>query len=290
MVPSPCDPTEPVPPPCYRRALAKRGPALHSDALRLVQRSQQQCPPPLPKGPGGAPRVYRAEGLLLIALLRTLWRLGYQEMHDWLVAWPALAWACGLPCGRDGGVRVPSPSQLCKRAAQAGAPPYDLHGGPQGRLQEGGVQMLRPVAQRAVAGDGALHVEPVGLRGVPHRTKAQLQHEQRMLDQELAPVRDLHLLFTELDQQGFDVGRPRMGRRARPGTAGVPLGDDAPVQAGEEGAVALHHGGVLAPVDGQVLGRCASAGYHTNRLLGESVGGISDSAAGARLLSNPTLC
>jgi hypothetical protein len=39
---------------------------------------------------------------LLVALLRTLWRLSYQEIHDWLCAWPALALACGLPLGADG--------------------------------------------------------------------------------------------------------------------------------------------------------------------------------------------
>jgi hypothetical protein len=70
--------------------------------------------------------VYSEESLLLIALVRTLWRLGYQEMHAWLVAWPALALACGLPLGRDGQVRVPSPSQMCKRAARAGAPPCEM--------------------------------------------------------------------------------------------------------------------------------------------------------------------
>jgi hypothetical protein len=93
---------------------------------RAVQLSQRHCPPPLPAGPGGAPRTYSEESLLLIALLRTLWRLGYQEMHDWLVAWPALAVACGLPLGPDGLVRVPSPSQMCKRAARAGAPPCEM--------------------------------------------------------------------------------------------------------------------------------------------------------------------
>jgi len=139
MVPVPCPSTVPVPPPSYQRALAKRTPALHIDALTLVTRlhlltlcrlavqlSQRHCPPPLPAGPGGAPRVYSEESLLLIALLRALWRLGYQEMHDWLVAWPALAWACGLPSGQHGQVRVPSPSQLWKRAAQAGAPPCEM--------------------------------------------------------------------------------------------------------------------------------------------------------------------
>jgi len=35
--------------------------------------------------------------LLLIALVRTLWRLSYHVMHDWLVAWPEPAAACGLP-------------------------------------------------------------------------------------------------------------------------------------------------------------------------------------------------
>jgi hypothetical protein len=91
-----------------------------------VQVAQRQCPPPLPKGPGGAPRVYSEESLLLIALVRTLWRLSYQDVHDWLVAWPALAVACGLPLRGDGRPRVPSAAQMCKRAARAGAPPCEL--------------------------------------------------------------------------------------------------------------------------------------------------------------------
>jgi transposase len=101
---------------------------LHLLALcRLaVQLAQRRCPPPLRKGPGGAPRRYTEETLLLIALLRTLWRLSYQDMHDWLVAWPALAGACGLPLGADGQVRVPSPAQMCKRATAAGAPPCEM--------------------------------------------------------------------------------------------------------------------------------------------------------------------
>ena len=80
----------------------------------------------MPKGPGGARRAYSEESLLLIALLRTLWRLSYADMRDWLRAWPALAAACGLPPGRDGRPRVPSPSQQCKRAARAGAPPCEM--------------------------------------------------------------------------------------------------------------------------------------------------------------------
>lgn len=138
MVPAPCIPTAPVPPPAYQRALAKRGAALHLDALTLVtrlhllalcrlavQQAHRRVPPPLPKGPGGAPRRYSTESLLLIALLRTLWRLSPREMTDWLHAWPALAWACGLPPRPDGQPWIPSPSQQWKRAAQAGAPPCE---------------------------------------------------------------------------------------------------------------------------------------------------------------------
>src|SRR6266704_1901826 len=93
----------PVPPPAYHRAQARLGPALHIDALTLVNTlhllalchvavrlAHRRCPPPLPGGPGGAPRIYSEASLLLIALLRTLWRLSYQDMRDWLVAWPAL--------------------------------------------------------------------------------------------------------------------------------------------------------------------------------------------------------
>jgi hypothetical protein len=59
----------PVPPPSYHRTVAT---ALHLDALTLVRRlqlralrqlavqlAQQQCPPPLSAGPGGAPASIR---------------------------------------------------------------------------------------------------------------------------------------------------------------------------------------------------------------------------------------
>jgi hypothetical protein len=139
MVPNPCMATVPVPPPSYQRGLAKRPAALHLTAVTLVttlpllelcrlavRAAHRRCPPPLPAGPGGAPRIYAEESLLLIAPLRTLWRLSYQDRHDWLVAWPALAEACGLPCDRQGRRRVPSPSQQWKRAARAGAPPCEM--------------------------------------------------------------------------------------------------------------------------------------------------------------------
>lgn len=136
MAPALCTNSAPVPPPSYHRTTAT---ALHLDALTLVTRlhllelcrvavqlAQQQCPPSLPAGRGGAPRVYAEASLLLLALLRTLWRLSYQEVHDWLCAWPALALACGLPVGPDGRPRIPSKAQQSKRLRAAGAPPSEL--------------------------------------------------------------------------------------------------------------------------------------------------------------------
>src|SRR5258708_17628072 len=136
MAPAVCADQAPVPPPSYHRTMAT---ALHLDALTLVirlhllqrcriavQLAQRQCPPPLPAGPGGAPRVYTEETLLLLALLRTLWRLSSQELHDWLCAWPALALACGLPLGQDGCPRVPSKAQQSKRLRAAGAPASEM--------------------------------------------------------------------------------------------------------------------------------------------------------------------
>lgn len=138
MVPAPCSPTAPVPPPAYQRALAKHSPALHLDALTLVRtlhlpalcrlavdRAGRAWPPSLPRGRGGAPRVYTDATLVLIALLRTRWRLSLQDMHDWLVSWPALALACGLPVDALGCPQVPSPATMSKRAVRLGAPAYE---------------------------------------------------------------------------------------------------------------------------------------------------------------------
>jgi hypothetical protein len=125
----------PVPPPSYQRAQVKQGPALHINALTLVttlhlltlcrlavRLAYRRCPPPLPAGKGGRPRTSSEESLLLISLLRTLWRLSSQDRHDWLKSWPALALACGLPLNKEGQPLILSPSQHCKRRHAAGAP------------------------------------------------------------------------------------------------------------------------------------------------------------------------
>src|SRR5436309_5373894 len=138
MMPTVVKEQAPVPPPSYQRAQAKQGPALHMNALTLVTTlhlltfcrlavhlAHRRCPPPLPAGKGGRPRTYSEESLLLISLLRTLWRLSYQDMHDWLRSWPALALACGLPLDKEGQPLIVSPSQHCKRRHVAGAPVHE---------------------------------------------------------------------------------------------------------------------------------------------------------------------
>jgi len=138
MMPTVVKEQAPVPPPSYQRAQAKQGSALHINALTLitplhllllcrmaVHTAHRRCPPPLPAGPGGTPRTYSEESLLLIGLLRTLWRLSYQDMHDWLKSWPSLALACGLPVDKQGHPRIPSKSQQCKRRHAAGAPLHE---------------------------------------------------------------------------------------------------------------------------------------------------------------------
>src|SRR5438309_8539722 len=135
MMPVALESQAPVPPPAYHRMQARLGAALHIDALSLVtslhllalcrlavRLAHHRCPPPLPTGPGGRPRTYSEASLLLIALLRTLWRLSYADIRDWLRAWPALALACGLPLDRDGNPRIPSSSQPCKCGKLGGAP------------------------------------------------------------------------------------------------------------------------------------------------------------------------
>src|SRR4051812_27724426 len=88
----------PVPPPAYHR-MQVRYRALHINALTLVRTlhllllchlavclAHCRCPSPLPAGRGGSPQIYSEESLLLI----TLWRLSYQDIHDWPRSWPAL--------------------------------------------------------------------------------------------------------------------------------------------------------------------------------------------------------
>src|SRR5207248_5114331 len=97
MMPTVVNEQAPIPPPSYHRrevqAQAQRARALHINALTLIETlhllalcrlavhvAHRRCPPPLAKGAGGRPRSYREESLVLIALLKTLWRLSRPGM------------------------------------------------------------------------------------------------------------------------------------------------------------------------------------------------------------------
>src|SRR5260370_27367874 len=122
MMPRTLNEQAPVPPPAYHRAQARLGRALHLDALTLVNTlplltlcrlavrlAHRRCPPPLPAGPGGARRTYSEESLLLVALLRTLWRPSR----------PGISVSCGHPC-------LPSPSAVACHLARIVVPPSPL--------------------------------------------------------------------------------------------------------------------------------------------------------------------
>ena len=130
-----CYAQAPVPPPAYARAQAHRATALHLDALTLVIRlhllalcrvavryAHWRCPPPVSAGRGGRPRRYSEESLLLIALLRVLWHLSYQDVHEWLESWPALALACGLSLDAAGKPCVPKPVSTVQTLASRRSP------------------------------------------------------------------------------------------------------------------------------------------------------------------------
>ena len=69
----------------------------------------------------GRPRLYSDASILVLALLGRLWQLSTRELCLWLLRWPALAAACGLP--RD---RVIHPAHLARRVRQLGPYPFWL--------------------------------------------------------------------------------------------------------------------------------------------------------------------
>ena len=69
----------------------------------------------------GRPRLYSDASILVLALLGRLWPLSTRELCLWLLRWPALATACGLPPDR-----VIQPAPLARRVRQLGSSPFWL--------------------------------------------------------------------------------------------------------------------------------------------------------------------
>jgi len=118
----------PVPPPRRRRAPAVLG--LHAVQLiallgllplattvvALAGLSRRRLP--ARTGPRGRRPVYAGASVLLVVLLGRLGQLSTREVCAWLVRWPALAAAGGLPPGR-----VLHPAHLSRRVRQLGVHP-----------------------------------------------------------------------------------------------------------------------------------------------------------------------
>jgi hypothetical protein len=124
-------PIESVPPP--RRGRTKR--SVNLNALQVVEllgllplaasvvafSLLSQCRLPKRTARMGRPKAYSDEAVLLMALIGRVWKLSYPELCLWLVHWPALASACGLPAGR-----VIHASHLSRRVRRLGAYPIWL--------------------------------------------------------------------------------------------------------------------------------------------------------------------
>lgn len=109
-----------------------------------------------------------------------------------------------------------------------------------------------------------------------------------MLDEEAAQLGDEAEAFAEFDEQGPDVGAPRMGDPPRPWAARVAFGHPVPGQRGEEGAVAADDG--VGRAGGGGCGRAeriGGDGYHGAGLLAGAVVSTTPRYRGAPLLSKP---
>lgn len=72
-------------------------------------------------------------------------------------------------------------------------------------------------AQPAFTGHGPLHIKAIRQIAVEHRTKAQFQHQQGMLDQKGAHLATIVVALLDFHEQGFDVGAFGMWAFARSG-------------------------------------------------------------------------
>ena len=97
-------------------------------------------------------------------------------------------------------------------------------------------------AEPARGGHGALDIKAIGLLDIEDGTKAEFEHQQRMLHQEAAQAGTEGQAFFELEQQSLDVSRWRVRPLARLRGIDDWLRHDRPVKEGKEAAIALHDG------------------------------------------------
>ena len=94
------------------------GPAVAAWACAMAGRVRPALP--ATRQPGGAPRIYGDETILLTMLVLRTWRLSLEKMAHWLARYEALALALGYA---PGGPTI-SAAQLSRRSRQLGVWPY----------------------------------------------------------------------------------------------------------------------------------------------------------------------
>jgi hypothetical protein len=73
-------------------------------------------------------------------------------------------------------------------------------------------------------GQAGVDVEALGKAVARLEIEAQHPDERRVFDQKSAQLAHRGLVFVQLDQEGGDVGRPRLRLTARPGAVRVAFG------------------------------------------------------------------
>ena len=140
------------------------------------------------------------------------------------------------------------------RRGQSGFEPLDA--GREQELQGGVRQLTQHAAELPARRDAGGHVEAAGRRRVGHAGEAEPVDQGRVFQQIGAQVAHEPLVLLELDQVGRDEGGAGLRGWPRPGAVGRALGELAPGQVAEQGAVLLHHrvGGDPGGQDGVRLG------------------------------------
>src|SRR6266516_2035130 len=142
-----------------------------------------------------------------------------------------------------------------------------MNGGLKEVLQQAVMEGVLLVAQPAITGKGVLDIEAIRFALVKDRMKAQLKHKEGMFKQIAAQLRDVIMMFTDFDQERFDVGGLWVSRLASFGGTCRGRKNPLPVQQGKEGTVALNNRIVFDPQGQCRLVKKAGREYHRNKLL-----------------------
>ena len=130
-------------------------------------------------------------------------------------------------------------------------------------LREGAVFLGEP----ARGGHGALNIKAVGLGDIEHGTKAQFEHQEGMLHEIAAQLGTVLEPFLDFEQQRLHISALGMGTLARLGRLKQRLRHGAPIEEGQEAAVALDNRVIFLHEGQGRLVKDARIWYHGSKLL-----------------------